>query len=254
MGENKTFPIISFNNNLFLSEIVMYYLTQFDTEAEYTAYKNSANFKLPNVTYVKETKNTYFTPRESDGSSYSIVPFKLSDYPTTSFGMKDSVKMVTVPENTTSFVSRFANGGYFAGMVNLKEIVLPPTVVSLGDQFCDGCTSLTKINLEDTQVSVIPSAAFNNCKNLAEITLPSTVTRIKNMAFRNCKYGMKVYIKTSTPPTLEYSQIGTTISRYVFNDSGCLLYVPVGAKEAYLADEGWSHYFTESRVFEYNFD
>lgn len=236
------------------SEIVMYYLTQFDTEAEYTAYKNSANFKLPNVTYVKESKNTYFTPRESDGSSYSIVPFKLSDYPTTSFGMKDSVKMVTVPENTVSFASRIGGGGYFAGMVNLKEIVLPPTVVNLGENFCDGCTKLTKINLEDTQVATIPGSAFHDCENLAQIILPATVTRIKNLAFRDCKYGMKVYIKTSTPPVLEYSKIGTTIRRYVFNDSGCLLYVPVGAKETYLADEGWSHYFTASRVFEYNFD
>lgn len=233
----------------------MYYLTQFDTEAEYTAYKNSANFKLPNVTYVKESKNTYFTPRESDGSSYSIVPFKLSDYPNTSFGMKDSVKMVTVPENTVSFASRFGGGGYFAGMVNLKEIVLPPTVVSLGNQFCDGCTSLTKINLEDTQVSVIPSSAFNNCKNLAQITLPETVTEIHNLAFSDCKFQMSIYVKTATPPTLVHTKIGTTISYNIFEDGGLYkLYVPVGAKEAYLADEGWSHYFTASRVFEYNFD
>lgn len=50
----------------------MKYLKKFETEAEYTAYKNSEDFIMPNVTYVVSNNVVYMT---SDG--YTI--FEVTD-------------------------------------------------------------------------------------------------------------------------------------------------------------------------------
>lgn len=73
----------------------------------------------------------------------------------------------------------------FAGNVNLKSIIIPDGVTSIGDgAFTE--SSLTDIKIPDN-VTFIGPLAFSVCMNLKSITIPNSVTFIDNI-FEGCDY------------------------------------------------------------------
>ncbi len=67
----------------------------------------------------------------------------------------------------------------------IEEIVLPSSLISLGYGAFYGYASLQSINIEDTQISRVPYAAFANTPKLQNLTLPGTVDSIENFGFYN---------------------------------------------------------------------
>ena len=80
-------------------------------------------------------------------------------------------------------------------------------------------------------VTHIYGYAFNGCKGL-NIVVPASVKNIGNRAFVNTD--VDITIMAITPPTLQ------NIDAFLkSNDEYATVYVPAGAKDAYMAAENW---------------
>lgn len=76
--------------------------------------------------------------------------------------------------------------GTFEGS-NIKTVVFPNTVLSIGYNTCKDCKELTSITFADgSGLTKIGGSAFEGCTALKEITLPNTVTEIESRAFYGC--------------------------------------------------------------------
>lgn len=200
-----------------------------------------------------------------------------------------SLTSITIPNNVTSI------GDYaFANCSSLTSIIIPNKVTSIGKETFSGCTSLTRVVIPKSVTSIgakafwkcgslkevyytgdlstwckididhfgspflgyaklyingveqtditIPSSitkikdyAFSNCISLTSVTIPDSVTSIGANAFSYCKGLTKVYFKSTTPPTI-HSQA------FNGNAPGRKIYVPRSSVEAYKSAEGWSMY------------
>ena len=99
------------------------------------------------------------------------APFYSTDSEITSFTFGDQVE--TVP----AYLCK--------NMKLLTEIVLPPSVKSLGQYAFSYCTSLQSINLPVTQ-KTLPTSFLEGCTSLESIVLPATLTTISTDVFYGC--------------------------------------------------------------------
>lgn len=90
-------------------------------------------------------------------------------------------------------------------------------------------------------ITEIGNAAFQYCRNLTAVTLPSTIEVIHNFAFSTGIYGeptnhLDIYINAVTPPTLDQDSVGSDS----FFASDSTIYVPAASVNAYKA--AWPTY------------
>ena len=80
----------------------------------------------------------------------------------------------------------------FTGCTNLTELTIPKTLKSGSTTPCLDNPNISKITLEDG-LTIVPT---NLCTNtgITEITIPNSVTEIKNSAFENCTKLNKITI------------------------------------------------------------
>ena len=113
------------------------------------------------------------------------------------------------------FVSYYSNPLFYAHHlfldgVEIKDLVIPNSITSIGD------------------------AAFFGCSGLTSITIPNSVTSIGDRAFESCT-GIKTIISLNNiPPTCEQlTQFG-----YI-NNYECIVWVPRESVNAYKGADGW---------------
>ena len=105
-----------------------------------------------------------------------------------------------------------------SGIVNLSAL----DVTSIGASAFANCDRLTRIMLNDT-LSVIPDRAFSGCTSLADVNVPSALTRIGAYAFEGTSMKKK---ELRMPPSLDY------VDEYAFKDANApLVYVAAGQEE-----------------------
>ena len=72
-------------------------------------------------------------------------------------------------------------------MINLKKVVLPPTVIKINSQAFKGCKNLVDVNWDDlTQLETIGEAAFKECGFQGTLIIPNSVKYIEREAFYHC--------------------------------------------------------------------
>lgn len=112
-----------------------------------------------------------------ENSEISVPPYLLDDSVTTiggrSFENKTDLSFVYLPDTVTSI------GAYaFSGCSSLSTILFSESLQNIYMGAFRRCNSLTKIDLSNTNVKLIDSAAFYRCGTLEEVILPETVETI----------------------------------------------------------------------------
>lgn len=77
-----------------------------------------------------------------------------------------------------------------------SKLVIPDSVISIGDFALCNCTSLTNVMIPDS-VTSLGNGAFGNCTALASIELPNSITTIGDYAFSSCTSLTNVEIPNS---------------------------------------------------------
>lgn len=73
----------------------------------------------------------------------------------------------------------------FMTCINLKEIIFPETLININGNAFANCSSLNKVNLSNTKVSIVCRESFS-CSGITEIILPPSLSAIKEYAFAGC--------------------------------------------------------------------
>lgn len=68
----------------------------------------------------------------------------------------------------------------------LNDIILDENLKESAEWMFEDCQALFNVKLGKTKINVIEKHMFENCDALTEITLPATITEIKEYAFENC--------------------------------------------------------------------
>ena len=89
-------------------------------------------------------------------------------------------------------------GNVFRGMTNLKSFEIPASVVTIGTNAFQGCSSMTSLTFQSvSQIKTIGQGAFSDC-GITSITIPESVQTIEREAFRNCSALTKVNLSKNT--------------------------------------------------------
>ena len=141
---------------------------------------------------------------------------------------------VIIP-NSVTFMGSYA----FLNCSALTSVTIPNSVTSIGDSVFEGCWRLTSVTIPNS-VTSLGSSAFWGCFALTSITIPSNVTSISDEAFRDCSDLESVTILAQSPPEMKENS---------FSNYDIPLYVPKGARDAYLAVSPWNKF---KEIIEYN--
>ena len=126
----------------------------------------------------------------------------------------------------------------FLGCSKLKKIIIPHDVTDIGNSTFRGCTSLEEVKMHSA-INSIGAEAFYGCSELSSITIPENITQIGTDAFYNC-YNLTSIICNIPAEKLFAIDYDDIFSSY--NNTKRTLYVPKGAKEIYMATDGWKEF------------
>lgn len=76
-------------------------------------------------------------------------------------------------------------GHLFIDGQEVKDVVIPQTINTIGNYCFVGCSDLTSITIPNS-VTSIGRYAFEECSGLTSITIPNSMTSIDDFAFYNC--------------------------------------------------------------------
>lgn len=110
-------------------------------------------------------------------------------------------------------------GDYVCNANEKLEYLSFENITEIGAYFTNRCTSLKKIDLPDTLVTILKNA-FSSARDLTSIRIPPLVTTIESNAFTNCEKMKSVYIDSPTVASgiTEQSSFGYVIyyAKYVY--------------------------------------
>lgn len=97
------------------------------------------------------------------------------------------VKEVSISDGITHIGSNsFRNS-------EIRSVIIPSSVKSIGDKAFSGCKELTVVELPEGLLT-IGEQAFAGCRNIVKIGLPATLTHIGKKAFQNCAQIESIYV------------------------------------------------------------
>lgn len=165
------------------------------------------------------------------------------------------VKDLVIPEGVSSI------GVYaFVDCTSLTSVTFPTSVTSIGHGAFYGCTELHSVNFSEG-ITSIGAYAFCGCSALTSLKIPSSVTTISDGAFNSCK-GIKSVTIPSRVTSIGssafsycaeladvycYAEAVPTTEGSVFEETSienATLHVPASAIDAYKASEPWSKFGT----------
>ena len=123
-------------------------------------------------------------------------------------------------------------------------VVMPPTVIKIGNKAFKSCSNLSSINIPKSVMS-IGSESFNGCSSLIEVSIPSNVTNIESGTFRYCSSIIELEIPSSVVnigdnafeycsklKTINIPNSVTSIGKYAFAHCRQLTRVVISANAA----------------------
>ena len=173
--------------------------------------------------------------------------------PAMAFTMKNNLKTIIIPDSVTT-IGRSA----FASCTSLTNVTIPDSVTTIGASAFYCCHSLTSITIGDG-VTTIGERAFWNCNSLTSVTIPDSVTTIGDKAFEECTSLTSVTIGDSVTTIGAYAfqncinltsvYCKSTTPPGIYEDTvpfdtntNLKIYVPIESLETYKNAEGWNEY------------
>lgn len=103
--------------------------------------------------------------------------------------MKDEIEEIEIParvefEGEEYTVVEVAAEG-FASCKNLRDVILPETLLSIGNSAFRRCEKLEKVNFPESLIK-IEDKAFSTCRSLTSAILPASLRSIGDVAFCLC--------------------------------------------------------------------
>ena len=71
-------------------------------------------------------------------------------------------------------------------LLNIRSVIIPEGITTIGDVAFSGCKRLTEIKLPESLIT-IDDRAFAYCESLTEITIPEGVTAMRAEVFCGCR-------------------------------------------------------------------
>ena len=211
----------------------MKYLKYFQESSEYTEFKNSSDYVLPNVSYVVAANgiyyeapavipNNYIYYTSSDGNIVEVNPDVFGA--TLISNTYDDTGVLEFDGDVTSI-----GDTAFFKCTSLTSITIPDSVTTIGNNAFQGCSSLTSVTIGNN-VTEIGFSAFNTCTSLTSVTIPDSVTTIGGSAFNSCTSLTSVTIGDSV----------TTIGNYVFQQCKQLQSVTIGDSVTQIGEKAFN--------------
>ena len=165
------------------------------------------------------------------------------------FKNNTSVTYIEIPNQTNC---RTIEKSAFAGCTSLTGIKFPSTLLQVGENLFEGCTSLMTVDFNGSELSTISDNMFIRCSALQTITLPKKVVTVNSYAFSGCtnlrtvtfekdrKNGVDTYNLTtlqggafsgcSALAAIQLPATVTSVGQNCFQDCGSLkfVYLPSG--------------------------
>lgn len=184
------------------------FLLEYKNEHDDASSKKKETFHLPPVRAERtltEWKEIYTFDTKDD--TVVIKGYKGSDVNVVIPAMIGKYQVVGIGQAAFSPRASGVRADAKAVRTNLLSVVLPDSVLSIGDEAFAHCSRLAQITLPKN-VSTIGSNAFDNCRNLKAIDLSKSLERIGDAAFNSC-----IALSTLTIPST-VTELGKGIFRY----------------------------------------
>lgn len=198
--------------------------------------------------------------RNCSGLTSIAIPNSVTSIGKSAFYGCTGLTSVTIP-NSVNSIGTFA----FSGCTGLTSLGLSNSVPIIGESVFYGCTGLTSISIPEG-VTTIGQSAFEQCSGLTSVSIPESVTTIGQSAFKQCSGLTSITIPgnvttISSSAFYKCTSLASVVSRIeepfevgngnafwqVSND--CVLTVPAGTRDAYLA-AGWTESIFKGGVVE----
>ncbi len=121
--------------------------------------------------------------------------------------------------------------GFAFSVCNMKTVVIPDSVTSIGEQAFESCKNLIELKLPNN-IKTLETRVFSSCYALKSITIPASVIEIKEFAFYYSTGLESIIFLSTTPPTIGQSAFSGTVLKTI--------YVPIGSESQYEALKGQS--------------
>lgn len=119
---------------------------------------------------------------ESNGFRYKI----LENETVAISGYYEGGTEIIIPERIEGKLVTRVDDKAFQGLEFVDTIVLPESLISIGDNAFSKCGNLISIEIPKT-VTRMGESAFSECSKLASMAIPKNVTYIGNYAFWECR-------------------------------------------------------------------
>ena len=142
-------------------------------------------------------------------NTLNIDPLNHLDYVPDYFLLGSEIKSIIIPGRIKSI-----GESAFAYCTSLMSITIPDSVISIGGFAFKGCSGLTNLTIPDS-VASIGGSAFNGCSGLTSISIPDNVTAIGSYTCYGCTGLTSVTIGSSVTSIGQYAFCGCTGLNYI---------------------------------------